>query len=139
MQIPDDGQAVDRLLRRIKGYLWNGNLHDGRSAIDEFIDKLEDIETDYASIKALRKAAGGFEVYIRNNAGMIPNYASGGATANVSPPGLWRVPSTRLSVSVLASVNRCSGRKAGRISCCKPGRGPLTARCAESSSSGTRD
>ena len=72
---PDDGQAVDRLLRRIKGYLWNGNLHDGRSAIDEFIDKLEDIETDYASIKALRKAAGEFEVYIRNNAGLIPNYA----------------------------------------------------------------
>ena len=72
---PDDGQAVDRLLRRIKGYLWNGNLHDGRSAIDEFIDKLEDIETDYASIKALQKAAGEFEVYIRNNAGMIPNYA----------------------------------------------------------------
>ena len=26
-------------------------------------------------IKALRKAAGEFEVYIRNNAGMIPNYA----------------------------------------------------------------
>ena len=29
----------------------------------------------YPSIKALRKAADEFEVYIRSNAGMIPNYA----------------------------------------------------------------
>ena len=36
---------------------------------------LECIETDYPSIKALRKAASEFEVYIRNNAWMIPNYA----------------------------------------------------------------
>jgi len=36
---------------------------------------LEDVETDYASIKALRKAASEFETYIANNASMIPNYA----------------------------------------------------------------
>ena len=36
---------------------------------------LEGIETDYPGMKALRKAAGEFEVYIRNNAWMIPNYA----------------------------------------------------------------
>ena len=37
--------------------------------------ELECIETDYPSIKALRKVADEFEVYIRNNAWMIPNYA----------------------------------------------------------------
>ena len=72
---PDGGQAVDRLLRRIKGYLWNGNLHDGQRAIEELVMELEGIETNYAGIKALRKAAGEFDTYIRNNAGMIPNYA----------------------------------------------------------------
>ena len=36
---------------------------------------LEDVETDYVSIKALRKAATEFETYIANNASMIPNYA----------------------------------------------------------------
>ena len=72
---PDEGRAVDRRLRRIKGYLWNGNLHDGRCAITGLVMDLEDIETDYAGIKALRKAADEFEVYIRSNAGMIPNYA----------------------------------------------------------------
>ena len=151
-QNPDAGQAVDRRLRQIKGYLWNGNLHDGRRAITGLVMDLEDIETDYPGIKALRKAADEFEVYIRSNAGMIPNYAerrrygervptmpSGGATASAFPPGLWRVPSTRLSASALASVSKCSGRKAGRISCCRPGREPLTAHCGGSSSSGTQD
>ena len=68
---PDNADAADRLLRRIKGYLWNGNLRDGHRVIDDLVMC---IETDYPSIKALRKATGEFEVYIRN-AWMIPNYA----------------------------------------------------------------
>ena len=72
---PGEGQAADRLLRQIKGYLWNGNLRDGYRVIRDLVMDLECIETKYPSIKALRKAAGDFEVYIRNNAGMIPNYA----------------------------------------------------------------
>ncbi len=36
---------------------------------------LDEIETDHASIKALRKAAAKFETYIANNKGMIPHYA----------------------------------------------------------------
>lgn len=72
---PDDADAADRLLRRIKGYLWNGNLRGGLSVIDELLDRLECLETNYSSMKALREAAGEFEVYIRNNAWMIPNYA----------------------------------------------------------------
>ena len=72
---PEEGRAVDRLLRQIKGFLWNGNLRDGHRVIKVLVMDLECIETDYPSIKALRKAAGEFEVYIRNNAWMIPNYA----------------------------------------------------------------
>ena len=36
---------------------------------------IDDVETEYASIKALRKAASEFQTYIANNAWMIPNYA----------------------------------------------------------------
>lgn len=36
---------------------------------------LDEIETDYASIRALRKTATEFETYIANNKDMIPNYA----------------------------------------------------------------
>ncbi|SDQ37430.1 ISKra4 family transposase [Pseudovibrio sp. Tun.PSC04-5.I4] len=62
-------------LRQIKGYLWNGNLHDGQAAIDDLVMDLDEIETEYASIKALRKAAAEFQTYIANTAWMIPNYA----------------------------------------------------------------
>ena len=68
---PEEGRAADRLLRQTKGYLWNGNVRDGHRVIQELVMDLECIETNYPSIKALRRAASEFEVYIHNNAGMI--------------------------------------------------------------------
>ena len=38
---PDEGRAADRLLRQIKGYLWNGNHHDGHRVIEEPVEELE--------------------------------------------------------------------------------------------------
>jgi len=72
---PDEGSDLAHRLRQIKGYLWNGNLHDGQVAIDDLVMDLDEVETDYASIKALRKAASEFQTYIDNNTWMIPNYA----------------------------------------------------------------
>ena len=72
---PDEGAQLGRLLRRIKGYLWHGNLHGGQRAIDDLLMDVENLETDYPGINALRKAAGEFRTYIENNASMIPNYA----------------------------------------------------------------
>lgn len=72
---PEEAEITARLLRQIKGFLWNGNLHDGQAVIENMVADLEDIETNYASIKALRKAASEFETYIANNKAMIPNYA----------------------------------------------------------------
>lgn len=71
----EDAESLARLLRQIKGFLWNGNLHDGQLVIEELVMDLDEIETDYASIKALRKTATEFETYIANNKDMIPNYA----------------------------------------------------------------
>lgn len=72
---PKQAEAISRLLRQIKGFLWNGNLHDGLAVIDNLDMDLDDIETDYDSIKAFRKAAAEFQTYIANSADMIPNYA----------------------------------------------------------------
>jgi hypothetical protein len=60
---------------RIKGYLWNGNHRWALPCIEWLIDDLDAGETDYPGVKAFRKAAGEFNNYIANNAGMIPNYA----------------------------------------------------------------
>lgn len=50
-------------------------MHDAEIAIEDLVMELDDVETDYASIKALRKAATESETYITNNKDMIPNYA----------------------------------------------------------------
>lgn len=72
---PDEGEDVARILRQIKGYLWNGNLHDGQQVIEDLVMDIDEVETEYAGIKALRKAADEFQTYITNNGWMIPNYA----------------------------------------------------------------
>lgn len=72
---PEEAEAISRLLRQIKGFLWHGNLHDGQIIIGDMFVELDEIETDYPSFKALRKSAAEFETYIENNASMIPNYA----------------------------------------------------------------
>ena len=76
---------------------------------------LECIETDYPSTKALRKAAGEFEVCIRNNAWMIPTMPSEGAMASVIRPGSWKAPSRRWWASALASVSRCGGQPGAHL------------------------
>jgi hypothetical protein len=72
---PTEAEQLARILRQVKAYLWNGNLHDGQIAIDDLVMDLDEVETGYASIKALRKTAAEFQTYISNNAWMIPNYA----------------------------------------------------------------
>jgi hypothetical protein len=60
---------------RIKGYLWDGNLFRALPCIEDWVDDVEALECDYASFKALCKAANEFNTYIGNNAGSMPNYA----------------------------------------------------------------
>ncbi|WP_018431432.1 ISKra4-like element ISUnCu7 family transposase [Hoeflea sp. 108] len=72
---PSEAEDTARELKRIKGYLWNGNRRQALPCIEWLIDDLDAVETDYPSMKAFRKAAGEFNTYIANNAGMIPNYA----------------------------------------------------------------
>ena len=64
-----------RKLRQIKGYLWNGNLHDGQLVIDDLVADLEECETASEITKVLQKAANDILTYISNCAWMIPNYA----------------------------------------------------------------
>jgi len=71
----EDADRLARLLRQIKGFLWNGNLYDSQLVLEDLVMDLDEIETEYASIKALRKTAAEFETYIANNKEMIPNYA----------------------------------------------------------------
>ena len=52
---PDASDALSRQPRQKRGFRWHGNLHDGQAVIEDLAIDLYDNETDYASIKALRK------------------------------------------------------------------------------------
>ena len=71
----EQAQAAARELKRIKGYLWNGNHRDALPCIDGLVDDLEELATTYPGIKAFRKGVDEFRTYVRRNADTIPNYA----------------------------------------------------------------
>ena len=69
----EEAQAAERELKRIKGYLWNGNHRDALTCIDGLVDDLEGLPTAYASIKAFRKGVAELRIYVRRNAHTIPS------------------------------------------------------------------
>ena len=71
----EEAQAAERELKRIKGYLWNGNHRDALPCIDSLVDDLEELATTYPGIKVFRKGVDEFRTYVRRNADTIPNYA----------------------------------------------------------------
>ena len=73
----DEEQARDaeRELKRIKGYLWNGNHRAALACTGGFIDNVADLATTYPGIKAFRKGVDEFHTYVRCNAHTIANYA----------------------------------------------------------------
>jgi len=66
---------IEAHLAKIKGYLWNGNVREAKFRLEWLVDDLDLLESDYPGLKAFRKTAGEFQIYITNNAGTIPNYA----------------------------------------------------------------
>lgn len=52
-----------------------GNLHGAVPCLEDLTDMTVELESAYASLPALRRAAAEFHTYIANNADAIPNYA----------------------------------------------------------------
>jgi hypothetical protein len=70
-----EAAGIERTLKRIKGFLWNGNTREALICARDLEEDLDEIETDYSGMKAFRKNAAEFHVYITRNAHTIPNYA----------------------------------------------------------------
>ena len=75
----EQAQAAARELKRIKGYLWNGNHRDALPCIDGLLDDLEELATTYPGIKAFRKGVDEFRTYA--------NWRARGRATPVSDPG----------------------------------------------------
>ena len=71
-------RLAERELKRIKGYLWNGNHREALACLDSLandLDDLEDLPTTYPGIKAFQRSVDELRTYVRRNAHTIPNYA----------------------------------------------------------------
>ena len=71
----EEAQDAERQMKRIKGYLWNGNHRAALRCIAGLSIDLECLDTTYPRIKAFRKGVDEFHTYIANNAHTIANYA----------------------------------------------------------------
>ena len=89
----DEAQArhAKRELKRIKGYLWNGNHRAALAYIGGLVEDLGDLVTTYPGIKALRKSVDEFHTYVRCNAPTIANYAERHRYGEAGLDGLRRV------------------------------------------------
>ena len=71
----EEAEEIDRALRRIKGFLWHGNIRAALPCVDDLAMDLECIETRYSNLNAFRNGVYEFQTYITNNAHTMPNYA----------------------------------------------------------------
>ena len=115
----DEGEAriAERELKRIKGYLWNGNHREALACLDGLandLDDLEDLPTTYPGIKAFQRSVDELRTYVRRNAHTIANYASDIAMASGSRRPSPNPPSMRWSQSASRNASRCAGQDAER-------------------------
>lgn len=71
----EEAEGIDRALRRVKGFLWHGNIPAVIPCIDDLVANLECIKSRYPNIKAFRRGACEFQACVANNAHTIPNCA----------------------------------------------------------------
>ena len=72
---PTPADEAEAQLEKIKWYLWNGNVREALFRAEWLADDLEDLTSDYPSMKRFARTAAEFCTYIANNADAIPNYA----------------------------------------------------------------
>ncbi len=110
----EEAEGIDRALRRVKVFLWHGNIRAVLPFIDDLVADLECVETRYPNIKAFRKGAREFQAYVANNALTIPNYAERHRYGELVSTAF--VESTvNTVVGMRFSKRRCSPRKDDRL------------------------
>ncbi len=71
---PAIGEQIKIDLERTKWFLWHGNVEFALEALDDFTFQVDDPDLRYDKRRKLISKLEEFDTYIRNNAGMIPNY-----------------------------------------------------------------
>lgn len=70
----EEGEALQEKLKKIKWYLWHGNVHKALDFLESFEDDSFCLENDYENLEGFKQHVEDFCTYIRNNQGAITNY-----------------------------------------------------------------
>ncbi len=70
----DVGRCLTKNLESIKWYLWHGNVYEATIAIEDFDERIDELDVGYAKMEKFKKTFGEFRTYIENNRRLITNY-----------------------------------------------------------------
>ena len=105
----------------MKHLLWHGNVEEALERVDSLVLDLSLIQARSAPAKKLASGLAEFETYICNNREFIPNFGERYRNGETISTAFVNRPSIRWSANALSSGNRCSGRCAAPIYCCRRG------------------
>jgi hypothetical protein len=92
-------ESVTKELERIKWFLWHGNVFRALETVEDFTFDLEASELTVKGEKLLKKLEE-FDIYIRNNSGLIPNYGE-----------RWRYGETISTAFVESTINQVVSKR----------------------------
>ena len=70
----EEAGEIQTRLERLKWRLWHGDAREALIRIEDLVEDLEVLESDYPNLGRFTKATAEFATYIRNNRAIIPNY-----------------------------------------------------------------
>src|SRR5271169_1045629 len=123
---PETGAEVSKRLESLKHLLWHGNTEEPLERLGDLLMELSLIEP----VRTLRRRSSTASMTLEHTSAITTS--SSRTSANVDVKGKrsarhsWSRRSTKWSADDSSRNSRCSGRCAGRIFCCRPGRGSST-------------
>src|SRR5271157_2390948 len=122
---PETGAEVSKRLESLKHLLWHGNTEEALELLGDLLMELSFIQARSNAAKKVVDGLDDFRTYICNSA---ITASSSRTSASVDGKGKrlarhsWSRRSIKWSADDSSRNSRCSGRCAGPIFCCRPGR-----------------
>ena len=119
---PETGAEVSKRLESVKHLLWHGNTEEALERLGDLLMELSFIQARSNAAKKVVDGLDDFEHTSAITASSSRTSASVDGKGRPSARHSWSRRSTKWSADDSSRSSRCSGRCAGPIFCCRPGR-----------------
>ena len=136
---PETGAEVSKRLESVKHLLWHGNTEEALERLGDLLMELSLIQARSNAAKKLVDGLDEFRTYICNNREFIPNFGERRRQGETISTAFVESAINQVVSRRFVKRQRCSGRCAGPIFCCRPGRGFSTRSSTTYSAVGTQN